>query len=150
MNPKLYEVLEVLSDVPYINAGGCGISALTIYRWLKDNKKRVRSRCFVTLYRSQEAAQQNRRAVRSNDLQSLKVPTHICIIYNGKIIDSNGFATYDSYNRGPDLTESELLFMINYSDNWNETFDRTWGKEIIESKIGIDLSDVNDYCFNND
>ena len=31
----LTEVQEFLSDIPYINNGGCGIAMLAMYRWLK-------------------------------------------------------------------------------------------------------------------
>lgn len=34
---KLKQVLEYLNDIPRINHGGCGVSALATYRWLEQN-----------------------------------------------------------------------------------------------------------------
>ena len=33
----LKQVQKFLSNIPNINRGGCGISALALYRWLENN-----------------------------------------------------------------------------------------------------------------
>ena len=48
-NLDLESVLDVLNNIPAINQGGCGISALAIYRWCKKNGVSVSDNPFVVL-----------------------------------------------------------------------------------------------------
>lgn len=47
---NLNDIKNELDCIPAINWGGCGLSALAMYRWLKDNDKLVGDEFFVFLY----------------------------------------------------------------------------------------------------
>jgi hypothetical protein len=141
---SLSEVLGFLNSIPNINKGGCGVSALALYRWSKQRES-VSKRPFVFLYREDDAldADKNDSYFFNGDLDSAFVPAHIAVeLFDG---------TYDS--SGPDvlewglqqeykLNESELIQILN-KDGWNEWFRREKYIPVIEQELGIDLSDVN-------
>ena len=54
------EVLNFLSNIPSINCGGCGISALAMYRWLKKHGKTTEETAFYYLENDYERHNNNK------------------------------------------------------------------------------------------
>lgn len=147
--PSLANVLEFLDSIWSINSGGCGVSALAIYRWSKQHES-VSDRPFHLFWHddcvSKHTVEQNDEALANGDLDSLQVPCHLVIeLFNGfydstgKLDESDLPELHQEYR----LNESELLALINdhYGD-WNSSFHRAKLIPQIEQDLGIDLSDV--------
>jgi len=143
---QLSEILDCLNGIWSINYGGCGISALAIYRWSKQNES-VSDRPFVFLWRENDEweAENNDESLENGDLDSVEVPCHIAIELYAGLYDSEGLRDDDCYpfviRQSYKLNESELLHVIN-SDGWNSSFNRANFIPQIEHDLGIDLSDV--------
>ena len=140
---KLEDVLSYLNRIPCINAGGCGISALAIYRWLKvnDNKGKL---SFAYMYRdnSDSSLINNKNALKTGD--TLETPAHVMVKINKpfcfkKLIDSEGM-TNSRYIYGHSVDEKRMLETINWS-SWNDSFDRKHVRQI-QKALKINLSDV--------
>ena len=138
----LKQVQKFLSKIPDINEGGCGISALSIYRWLKKNEKEDNNK-FIFLYRGCDEKEylNNRKALRDNKQRAV-APLHCCILYEGKFIDCDGGIDIGKYNWVQIIDEEEFIKKaINNIGTWNDCFNRKHiGK--IEKKLNIDLSDI--------
>lgn len=142
-------VLAYLDSIPAINKGGCGISALAIYRWCKANGVPVSDRPFVILCRSKEGAERNDTALNRGDLDAITIP-HVVIEVNGTLWDSTGSESQSQglfqeipYRTPYHLSEHELLETLNEQyDRWNETFRRKSSIPKIERRLQVDLSDV--------
>lgn len=140
---KLHNALECLNSVPYLNSGGCGIAALAIYRWCKDNGVEVSDRPFVVLAEDEWDADACNRYLENNDLDNAWF-SHIAIEIDGEVYDSEGTGHLDEqYVRcAYRLDEDELLYALNEVGGWNDMFHRKSGVRVIEYGLQIDLSDV--------
>ena len=140
---SIKSVQNVLGRIPDINCGGCGISALAMYRWLKDNDKLVGDESFTYLYVSYDSSfTENDSILKEKKNHKLKSASHIMLFHNGRLIDSDGNAVQNRYiNRHNKITEDSLLYSINFSC-WNDDFDRKEYVPFIEQKLGVELSDV--------
>ena len=85
---KIKDVQDFLSEIPNINLGGCGVSALSMYRWLEKNNELDNSK-FIFLYNNQEHYLNNSNVLKEGDGSPLP-PTHCCISHEGKFKDSRG------------------------------------------------------------
>lgn len=131
------ELLEFLNSIPKINQGGCGVSALVMYRWLKKHKKHPKIVFFYSWRNGNKSL--NERAINDKKLKG-HCCTHAVIRYKNKYYDSNG-ETNPSFSNSHSLPEDVVVRAINNIVEWNDDFDR---KHIIEiqKKTGIDLSDI--------
>ena len=121
------KVLDILDQIPCINAGGCGISSLAMSRWLKKN-----CRINVTFY-----------AYDYGCSEIIDVPAHIFIYFDGKFLDSSGEVSPQYQNDACPLSEKYLLILINHHrHHWNSSFNREKYVPYIETLLDIDLSDV--------
>ena len=142
---NLESILECLDSIPNINHGGCGISALAIYRWCKANGVKVSKRPFVILlsesYGDKWTIEHNRDIIEMGDFRRITL-SHVAIKVGKKLIDSTGQPDLDYYkHRQPEqLNESELIEALDSS--WNHMFDREESIPKIELALNIDLSDV--------
>lgn len=137
-----------LNDIDDINAGGCGISALSIYRWLKNNNKLVGDESFTYLYNNKDYFYlENSRVLRTKFTirrkRKLNSCSHIMLFHNGKNIDSKGEYIPSRYTeRHIGITEKQLIESINFG-GWNCSFERDYNVPNIEVGLQVDLSDVN-------
>ena len=161
---SLNQLIMALSQVPRLNEGGCGIAALVMYRWLRDNGQLSYDTKLVFLYQSFEGDRQrygsNKRRVR-NAQYNLDVPAHIVLFHNGVHLDSTcifgrnvDISDYENIQYiDCNLIEPVLLGCINhpmptpgvYEDSlrWNTQFNRQTMIPMIENRTQINLSDIN-------
>lgn len=144
---KFQSVLECLNSIPAINAGGCGISALAIYRWCRENGIEVSDRPFVIISNDEWDVQHNNSLIEIGEIRERLEYPHIVIEIDGLLWDSTGNEEEDNngnfsywHERCLPIGEDDLLELINYS-SWNPSFKRSNVRKI-EYALGIDLSDV--------
>jgi hypothetical protein len=123
---------KFLSQVPNLDYGGCGIAALSMYRWVVKNENEKPE--IVLLYRP----------LRLEPGSFRKGPSHCGIKYNGKIIDQDGEICLDLYSNWMKISEDGMLDLLNRLGSWNSDFKRRHVPKIGEN-LGIDLSDI---CLN--
>lgn len=144
MNKKLSDVLNFLDSIEAINSGGCGVSALAIYRWCKKHRVKVDASPFVilTTYGDEWDIRHNSEIIQNGEhLDKLEI-THLVIEVGTKLTDSTGEPDleYYCYRQPEQLNESQLLEALDCE--WNRQFDRRENIPLIEQALGIDLSDV--------
>jgi hypothetical protein len=145
---RLSTVLRRLNEIPHINQGGCGISALAIYRWCKAHRVKVNERPFVIITSDIEEVNHNNPLIQNGEINNNLAYLHIVIDIGGKLHDSTGDEDEDNqgnfrswYLRCEPINEQQLIELINES-SWNPWFDRDPYVRVIENRLGIDLSDV--------
>lgn len=137
---SLEEVMDYLSNIPDINAGGCGISALAMYRWLKKHNL-LNNTKFVYLHFSMSEYEDNRLAMVNGT--KLFAPPHCVLEHNGILIDSDGEVdTYEFGEHHLTIDDERVIVDSINSDDWNPSFDREKWVPKIEKRLGINLSDV--------
>ena len=136
------EVQNYLSVIPYINYGGCGISALAMYRWLKKHNQLKHTK-FVYLYckNSEETYVRNQKTLKG-ELNNPLAPSHVILLHDGKQIDIEFESDTVYYFRHVVEDERFLIKTINTLESWNADFNRKVYVRMIEKKLGIDLSDI--------
>jgi hypothetical protein len=141
MTPKTFHAARKLLDtIPNINRGGCGIAALALARWARQHSKKTGGFMFVD-FDYGETCEHNQDALSCNDIDALVVPNHIAIKYAGRWYDTNEADVYSEWVIEDNITENILLYIIN-KGSWNLCFDRCKQVRVIETLLGIDLSDV--------
>ena len=141
----LESILECLNNIPYINCGGCGISALAIYRWCKASGIEISDRPFVFLWRDGDEweVSNNDSLLFEGEIDRVEAPCHIVIELHNEYYDSEGQGyEQDFIKQEYHLNEQELLNVINRTGEWNSMFRRAKNIGKIEFALGIDLSDV--------
>lgn len=140
----LRKLRRFLDNIPDINCGGCGISALVIYKWLKAHgHKNIE---FVFYYNDSVSFRSNRQALKNKKVDYMYAPSHCGIrLENNDVIDCSG-----KINGWADLSHSvnTIGFMkkfLNSPQAWNPRFNRPKYLPIIEKKTGIKLSGVSKY-----
>jgi hypothetical protein len=130
-------------DFPNINCGGCGIAALAAVRLAKKHNEDVG---IIFLYNSYDKRRYdtNQAALVEKNLDKWgMVPTHIAIVFDGIPVDTEGTVDMDKYQyTQTDITELDLLTIINFSDDWNDRFQRDKAIPRIEKILDIKLDDV--------
>ena len=129
-------------DLPDINSGGCGIAALAAVRLAKKHNEKVG---IMFLYNSYDKRRYdtNQSAIEEKNLEKWGMaPSHIAVVVDGIPVDTEGNVDMDRYQYTQTVTESDLLTIINFSDDWNNTFQREIDIPIIEKILDIKLDDV--------
>ena len=146
---SLGSILDTLNSIPRINSGGCGIAALAIYRWCKANNVPVSDRPFIFLWRDDDEweARNNDQHLFNGEIDNVEAPSHVAIELADGLYDTEGLEGSRLFQRCTckqeyKLNEYELLNVINRTEEWNFTFNRSRNIPIIEIALGIDLSDV--------
>lgn len=137
------QVKETLGNIAYINAGGCGISALAMYRWLKAHNKLKKDTAFMYFDNCDETYCDNLKALKGQDAEPTSC-SHVVLQHGKKYIDCYG-EVRPKYRYRYKLrikSESFVIASINNMGNWNPSFDREKNVPKIEKRLGIDLSDV--------
>lgn len=144
-NKGIKHIQWLLNHVDNINDGGCGISALAMYRWLKKNKELAGDESFTFYYRGENDPFyiMNNNVLKKDKMDGrLNSAAHVMLFHNGRDIDSMGECPPMNYDiRHEKITEDLLLEAINYGD-WNSDFNRKRSVNQIEIALKIDLSDV--------
>ncbi len=137
---KLKQVQKYLNKIPNINKGGCGISTLAMFRWLKENTA-VGNTKFVFLYSDKDRYLNNQKVLRDKRRKA-EVPNHSCLLFQGEFIDSTGLLDISNFAWIQIVDEEEFLIRVldNVKD-WNWGFDRNYIKKI-EKKLKLDLEDI--------
>jgi len=130
-------VLKYLRSIPYIHAGGCGISALAIYKWLKKNNKLKRTKP-VFIYVFSDDFKHNLK--KFNNREDLEAPSHCVLLHDDAYIDADGDAYVGEDKHLIYLNNiNQLIRAINNRETWNWDFDRDKYIPEIEKKLGIKL-----------
>lgn len=141
---NLSDVLCILNNIPFINRGGCGISALALYRWLKKNRVKVSHSPFVVLCEDEYELMHNNAACENGDVDEIII-SHVVIEFHGGLYDSEGrngdMIRSMPFRQDYQLNEGELLAIIN-TNAWNSLFDRSAWVDYIADNLDIDLSDI--------
>lgn len=138
--PKtLKGVLGFLNRIPYINFGGCGISALAIYKWLEKRDQLKEDTRIVYYYNDENDYKTNYRLAKTRRKYKSELPlapSHAVLWHDGKYIDSAGenneYFNYEQYIKNPEF----VLQSINNKGDWNWTFDRC---NIPKIESGLDI-----------
>ncbi len=140
----LKQVQKFLDNIPDIDRGGCGISALAMYRWLKNNGDKSNIK-FVFLYEYGDEKEYltNKRVLKDKEGEPVAC-SHCCILHGKKFIDSEGVVDIEEYEWVQIIKEEDFLkrSLANIGE-WNPRFDRHNICKI-EEELGIDLGDIKD------
>jgi hypothetical protein len=139
---KFEEVKTFLSGIGNINRGGCGISALSMYRWLKKNDK-AKVYKFVYAYRSDDKDEYlNNKNILKGGNGTPKSCCHCFLKKGNKCFDCVESINIENYKWIQIIEEEEFIKnSINNVSCWNSLFNRE-NIKIIEEKLNIDLSDI--------
>lgn len=142
-NETFEDVKEFLSNIDYINSGGCGLSALVMYRWLKKYDKLTEDIKIIFLD-NDEYNYKNNKECMTNKQGTLKAPSHIVMLVDSFHIDCSGvqYNVAERYDYILEVEEDYLVNSLNNIPTWNNMFDRNEALSIIESNLHIDLSDI--------
>ncbi|MCK9568118.1 hypothetical protein M0R72_04160 [Candidatus Pacearchaeota archaeon] len=138
------EVRKYLSNIPNIHFGGCGISALSMYRWLKKNGREAPKIILLYNGKNYQAYENNKKTIRKEGMSSLIASDHCAIQYKSKTLDVKQEIFID-YSFQQKIEEQEMLTLLNNGICWNPEFSKQYVPRIGE-RLKIDLSDV---CLNN-
>jgi hypothetical protein len=149
MNSEDYKLIVKVDDtIPALNAGGCAIFALALYRYLKNNDGLVGDEKFVYVYSTLDLKMQNDGYLEGKN----KNPTscsHCYLYHNGYYYDSTGKATelylYKQYRYIHEIdVELEQKFMVESINQnvWNHAFRREIYVSKLSEMLEVDLDDV--------
>lgn len=144
---SLEEVRDFLANVPFIHAGGCGISALAMIRWCEKN--RVPRPNIVYLYHSYDEIEfENNRGTMMGEDEKYSPPAHVCLYdtergyFDAKrTVDVGDWNIVQHIDIINDVEFLEKTIMEPYpgSSVWNSCFDKLTECPIIEETLGIEL-----------
>jgi len=136
------EVQEYLGNIKYINAGGCGIAALAMYRWLKKNNQ-SKNTSFMFLDNEWMMFQNNKKCLETNNGTPGSCG-HVVLLHGNKFIDCYGnYYNVEKFSyRLRILSEDFLVNAINNISTWNTDFNRKKEISKISKHLHIDLSDI--------
>jgi hypothetical protein len=142
-NESFEDVREFLNNISCINCGGCGLSALVMYRWLKKYNKLSEGTKILFLDNDLNNHLNNKECM-SNKEGVLKAPSHIVIVLEDTYMDCEHiqYNVAHRYNYILEVAEEYLVACLNNLTSWNMMFDRNSAMSVIENKLHIDLSDV--------
>jgi len=135
------DVLSFLNKIPAINNGGCGISALAMYRWLKKNGQLKPDTNFIYLEDDDSYYEQNMQYLKGE----AELPTscyHVLINHDNNKYDSRGIQVSDTYKYKYSVDIDFLIKSINNRLKWYYNFNRDNCIPLIEKGLDIDLSDI--------
>ncbi len=139
---ELTDIQSKLNEIPCINAGGCAIASLVMYRWLKKENKLAGDEKFIYLYNYESGLYfQNQKALEDDSI----IPTsasHICLYHDGRYIDSKGTVFIDNWKCSMEIEPGGFIIRsINNVDDWNEMFTRSDILPLID-ELEIEFDDI--------
>lgn len=143
---KLKQVLNYLNSIPNINYGGCGISALAVYRWVKKYYEFSNVQILFCYYGDNKYDYNNNVRVFKTCKGYLTSPQHVVLKYKNIMFDSKGVYRHlnADFPLEHEATRLDLFIsVLNDLSEWNNMFERKTNViKNIENKLEIDLSDV--------
>ena len=137
---RLAKIRKYLKALPNVNSGGCGVAALTMYRYLKS--KKVKTVGLRFLYHSDSDNFEKNEDVLNTGKGSPVSCTHVCIKYKGKYLDAVKEVDINDFAENHEITEEFLIkALIENEDAWNGCFDRHLVGEI-QNELNVNLTDV--------
>lgn len=140
----IFDAKEFLETIPDINRGGCGIAALSLYRFVKQRFKKESK--IIYLYCNADMNKyvdpvyyQNEKVLQGNNRCKPTAPSHCIIGLDDKEYDTSRFSR--GWVSRHVVEEKFLLKTLKNTKSWNRDFDRSYIKDI-EECLKIDLSDV--------
>ena len=139
------DVRNYLDTIPAISQGGCGISAIAMFRWLVNHKFSKDDINFVMGYKDlNEFADNSIAFCGDEDLPFACSHIGILIQYNDRdtIIDCNSRWFFSNYVQSQVVNENAMISSINQINQWNGCFNRKKYVPLIEKKLKINLRDI--------
>ena len=130
---ELIEVRNFLNEIPCINAGGCGISALAMYIYSKKNFNKIPKIIFT--YREIYYLNINNKFLSSDSAFAIP-PAHALLKYEDKYFDSNEIINKPTRPFEHEITINLLIKSLEFRGAWNHTFNWKYLKAI-EEKLNI-------------
>ena len=145
MFTKLKKKLKKLNCVDSINRGGCGISALAIYKYLERKGKLVEDTAIVYLYADDDDYIFYKNQNNRNLGFTVGPPAHAILRLGEYYIDSTNVSknikdfkhAYNSH----EMSLDELINSVN-TGGWSFMFDREIEIPKIEKIMKVELSEV--------
>ncbi len=132
----LQETREFLLKIPYINNGGCGIAALSMFLASQNENTQV-----IYMYRNySESSYKNNKRVLETGEGNAEAAEHVALLLeNGVIIDCEKEVDINDYQYSN--TTTDINFIINSIENgsWNPFFDRNKYLPKIEKFINFQI-----------
>ena len=128
------EVRDYLAEIPNIHRGGCGHSALAMYKWLEKNNELVEDTRIVYLYCHQTGNYEtNSKALEGNG--EFVAPSHVVLAHKGQHIDAKSDHAYNGWfdEESHTLNDVQELITTFGAPNWNDNFDRNHVDSINET-----------------
>ena len=145
MDETTLEKITALNRVLGINCGGCAISMLAIYRFLKAHKKLKRGEKFVYLYsRTDLFLKQNQKYLEKGEGNPSSC-AHAVLFHDRKLWDSTGeFNNFYAEHLELDVCqyESFVVHSINNKIAWCSAFERDISVPEIEKILNVELNDI--------
>lgn len=143
----LSETAKILREIPKIDYGGCGISALVMVTQLKRKYGKVPK--IIMCYPSYEednfteffmADHEN---IKNGNYRNVMFCDHIVLEYKGIFFDCNGRILEDYLDvcEFTVIFEEELIMLLNQA-TWNTDFKRSSAFKTIKKKLGINLKEI--------
>jgi len=145
MDEQTIETITSLSKIREINSGGCAISMLAIYRFLKAHKKLKGGEKFVYLYSQTDPyLTQNQKYLEKGE-GTPSACSHAVLFHDRKLWDSTGeFDNFYAEQLELDVCqyESFVVHSINNKIAWNSAFERDISVPEIEKILNVELNDI--------
>jgi hypothetical protein len=148
----LQEVQDYLHYLPFVNFGGCGLSALAMYRWLKKHNMTSGRTNFYFLNDTASLHSNNKRCLAGKNDRLPCACGHVVLRHKGVYIDCHGEYDITKYRYKLKIKEKFLVEALNNLSAWNSNFPRKLAAPRIEKKLNISLADVvleEQFCFEN-
>lgn len=137
--PKTFkEVQSFLSNIPYINCGGCGIAALAMFdAAVKEGyKPRIH---YLYHHFCDDTTQKTNEKYKRKEIDQAASCGHIILKIKGQFQDSKGEFEIDyPWSDGGSVSREHLVNSLIHG-GWNECFDREQWLPKIEKYIGYKL-----------
>lgn len=139
------DVLVFLGAIPDLHEGGCGIAALSCYRWLeKNNPEKLSEFSVIYCYYEEEGRRyaQNYSSIESKNYKEIWTPPHVVVLYEGTLLESGGGDLEQSDFKLFHAVPVEFLIDNLKYGAWNYIFSRFVWCPVIEEVLNISLQDV--------
>ena len=140
------DIRVILENIPCIGHGGCGVSAIAMFRWLISKGFPQVNLSFLMGYNQHNSYLNNSQAY-ANEVDLPNSCSHVALVIqyedNDLILDYSKRLHVNSYLYSQIVDEEALISSLNTNPyEWNTEFDRQKYIPIIAKKLKINLSDI--------